>query len=670
MNRGKGSWLSLFLAMACVVLLFSVSLFVGTSYGAEVALMGPQPFLRTTGQPNIYSATFLGRPGTGTLLIQNGDSSGQVRVIALIIVNGTQVVGGSNFDAPYTSKAVPVTLARDNSISIELRGEPKNSLTVTVLEEINCTALDQCHVAGTWDRTLGECTNPATSNGTTCNDGNVCTQTDTCQSGFCVGTNPVVCQAMDQCHIAGVCDPSSGCSNPAASNGTTCNDGNVCTQTDACQSGFCVGTNPLVCQAMDQCHIAGVCDPSSGCSNPAAPNGITCNDGNACTQKDSCQTGVCVGSAITCDDNNYCTADTCDPAVGCVQTDQRTAITISPTLTRYSLTSPDGRVGLYEDHACNQWFGWYLESMEPEVNYCGPTAGMNVLGWYGVPSDYGHLGSQMRTNNWMGTNAELIAHCTYNCLLEPTCTAACYLIKDYLIEVGTLPEDVEKTLAEHSPPGYQLGRFRGNPGLDTIEDNLREGRPIVVLIWTGSRLHWTVVTGTYEDNGTVLVRFANADVQTWDWFVHQWSFEGLNPPGKTMFGWYGVDDYVWMRYEKTTMLTEDQAIWVGQENALYSEDGRFMFFLDTAGHLVLYPTPLILGTDLWHSNNAVISNAAVAWMQTDGNLVIRDEDMNAVWQSNTHDHPGAYLAIQNDGNLVIYDADHRTVLWASDTCCH
>jgi len=33
------------------------------------------------------------------------------------------------------------------------------------------------------------------------------------------------------------------CSNPNAANGTACNDGNACTQTDTCQGGACVGGN-------------------------------------------------------------------------------------------------------------------------------------------------------------------------------------------------------------------------------------------------------------------------------------------------------------------------------------------------------------------------------------------------------------------------------------------
>ncbi len=664
-------------AVACVVLLFSLSLFVGTSYGAEVALMGPQPFLRTAGQTNVYSATFLGRPGAGTLLIQNGNPQNQIRVIAQVFVNETQVVRWRDFNGLYTSKTVPITLARNNTISVELYGQPEAYLTVTVVEEIACTALDQCHVAGIWDRTLGDCSNPAAPNGVTCNDGNGCTQTDSCQSGVCVGTNPVVCQAMDQCHLPGVCNPANGmCSNPAAPNGVTCSDGNYCTQTDTCQSDACVGTNPVVCQAMDQCHLPGVCNPANGvCSDPIKPDFTSCNDGSQCTRNDFCYSGVCEGTRISCDDENFCTADTCDPLVGCIHTEQRKAIEISPSLTRYSLTSPEGRVSLFADRTCGRaldisaWLGWFFQSMEPEINYCGPTAGMNQLEWFGVPSTYEHLGTQMNTNEW--TDTEIIIAC----LGDPICIAAL----DYLINVGTAPEDMKKTLAEHSPPGYQLSWHEGNPGLATFEAWLAEGNPITVLIWTGSSLHWTNIIGTYEDNGTPMVRFDNYmydapyfyTSESWDTFSMHWGFESLFGPTRTILSWHGIDNNLWMRYEKTTMLTADQMIVVGQENALYSQDGRFMFFLDTAGHLVLYPTPLEVGSvALWHSNNAVISNAVAAWMQSDGNLVIRDENMNPVWTSNTRNHPGAYLAIQNDGNLVIYDADHRTVLWSSNTCCH
>jgi N-acetylneuraminic acid mutarotase len=105
----------------------------------------------------------------------------------------------------------------------------------------------------------------------------------------------VTCTPSDQCHDAGVCDTNTGaCSNPAKADGAACSDGNACTQTDSCQSGACQGSNPVVCTASDQCHDAGVCDTNSGvCSNPAKADGATCTDGNACTLNDTCQAGSC-----------------------------------------------------------------------------------------------------------------------------------------------------------------------------------------------------------------------------------------------------------------------------------------------------------------------------------------------------------------------------------------
>jgi concanavalin A-like lectin/glucanase superfamily protein len=165
--------------------------------------------------------------------------------------------------------------------------------------------------------------------GTSCDDGNPCTQTDTCHAGVCNGANPVTCTASDQCHVAGVCDTGTGaCSNPAKANGTTCNDNNACTQTDACQSGVCTGGSPVVCAASDLCHLPGTCDTGTGicgvggpvvctasdschnagvcdlatgaCSNPAKPDGSACNDGNTCTSGETCQAGTCGGGTTLC----------------------------------------------------------------------------------------------------------------------------------------------------------------------------------------------------------------------------------------------------------------------------------------------------------------------------------------------------------------------------------
>ena len=185
---------------------------------------------------------------------------------------------------------------------------------------IVCPAGDQCHDAGVCDPATGQCSQPAKSDGTACSDGNACTQSDACRAGTCTGANPVVCGGADQCHDAGVCDPATGqCSQPVKPDGTSCNDGNPCTQSDACRAGSCTGANPVICAAADQCHDAGVCDPTTGrCSMPAKSDGAVCNDGNACTRTDACRAGVCTGAdPVVCGGGDSCRdGGTCDPGTG------------------------------------------------------------------------------------------------------------------------------------------------------------------------------------------------------------------------------------------------------------------------------------------------------------------------------------------------------------------
>ncbi|MDI1429166.1 Kelch repeat-containing protein [Polyangium sorediatum] len=167
---------------------------------------------------------------------------------------------------------------------------------------------DACHVQGTCDPQTGFCSTPSAPDGTACSDENVCTTEDVCQAGTCTGKSSVVCAPSDDCHVAGVCDPVTGCSNPAKPDGAACNDANACSKTDLCQAGTCVGTTPVVCDPIDACHDIGTCDPVTGqCSTPLKPEGASCDDGNACTQTDTCQVGVCLGAdPITCAPPDAC----------------------------------------------------------------------------------------------------------------------------------------------------------------------------------------------------------------------------------------------------------------------------------------------------------------------------------------------------------------------------
>ncbi len=183
-----------------------------------------------------------------------------------------------------------------------------------------CTAIDSCHVAGVCDTTTGTCTNPSAPSGTACDDGNACTQEDTCLAGLCVGGTPVTCVLPDSCHLEGACEPSTGaCVNPVRPDNSACNDGNACTLNDSCQAGVCSGGSPKTCIAVDACHVSGTCDPGTGaCTSPAAPEGTPCDDGNGCTTSDGCQAGTCIGgSPVACAPIDSChAAGVCDPGTG------------------------------------------------------------------------------------------------------------------------------------------------------------------------------------------------------------------------------------------------------------------------------------------------------------------------------------------------------------------
>jgi hypothetical protein len=72
----------------------------------------------------------------------------------------------------------------------------------------------------------------------------------------------------------------------------------------------------IVCAELDQCHIAGTCDPGTGiCSNPPAADGTRCDDGNPATYLDGCTNGACSGVSCPCDGQVF-PGPTGDPAWG------------------------------------------------------------------------------------------------------------------------------------------------------------------------------------------------------------------------------------------------------------------------------------------------------------------------------------------------------------------
>ncbi len=189
-------------------------------------------------------------------------------------------------------------------------------------DPVVCQPVDDCHLSGACYPLTGACSTPIKTDGAACDDDNPCTRTDNCRSGTCTGGDPVVCLAQDACHVAGTCLPSTGtCTNPAAVDGTACDDRDPCTRADTCLSGSCTGADPVVCTGIDACHDAGTCDSQTGtCTTPAKAEGAPCDDGSLCTRDDACLSGTCLGTSYSCNDFLLCTTDRCDGAGGCSNT--------------------------------------------------------------------------------------------------------------------------------------------------------------------------------------------------------------------------------------------------------------------------------------------------------------------------------------------------------------
>ena len=152
-----------------------------------------------------------------------------------------------------------------------------------------------------------------------CRDANPCT-TDSCDwiTGRCSYT-PVECDDDNAC-TADACDRDTGeCMHTQVADGSSCDDGNVCTVADRCLAGACSPGAPRGCGDGDPC-TSDACLPFPGGGCRHFP--VLCSDGDRCTV-DACDSaaGGCVFTPVGCDDGVDCTVDSCDSATGaCMHT--------------------------------------------------------------------------------------------------------------------------------------------------------------------------------------------------------------------------------------------------------------------------------------------------------------------------------------------------------------
>ena len=293
------------LTAKALVLYLDTSSGIDLSSGAEVQAL----FVATHALVTVNTAKFTGAIAAAQVLMNSGATvTCQDGFGSLACPAGSCVIGGACVASGATNGTNTCETCQP-SVSTTAYSPVTNGASCTNANE--CDLESTCQAGACTAGSTVTCTAPASCyTAGTCNPATGTCSTATLNAGFCyIGGACVASGATNGNDTCETCQPSlSTSAYSSVTNGTTCNDGNVCTDNYTCQAGACAGSNPITCTALDQCHVTGTCNPSTGvCSNPTATNGTSCNDGNACDSNDTCQTGVCVaGTTVVCTASDQC----------------------------------------------------------------------------------------------------------------------------------------------------------------------------------------------------------------------------------------------------------------------------------------------------------------------------------------------------------------------------
>jgi len=173
---------------------------------------------------------------------------------------------------------------------------------------VDCT-IDFCEADGRCSQT---------PNDSLCADGDMCTGVETCHAtDGCRSGDPLGCGDGVDC-TTDACDPIDGCA--STPDDSACDDQDTCTGTETCDpTEGCRAGQALSCDDGVDC-TADSCEAAIGCVN--TPDDAACTDEDVCTGTEACDAtqGCQPGAPLDCDDAVGCTVDTCDATDGCAHT--------------------------------------------------------------------------------------------------------------------------------------------------------------------------------------------------------------------------------------------------------------------------------------------------------------------------------------------------------------
>lgn len=137
-----------------------------------------------------------------------------------------------------------------------------------------------------------------------CDDGLACTE-DGCgidgicrhvvKAGFCAIAGRCVAEGFgSQCQV---CAPAVDPTRYTALTGGTCDDGDPCTEGESCLGGICRGGEAVTCRAPGPCEVALGCG-EDGCGFEARPDGAVCGPGRVCVADPAAGAGEAPGCVV------------------------------------------------------------------------------------------------------------------------------------------------------------------------------------------------------------------------------------------------------------------------------------------------------------------------------------------------------------------------------------
>jgi hypothetical protein len=138
----------------------------------------------------------------------------------------------------------------------------------------------------------GDCYNDFGCGDGWCEAGEDCENCDV-DCGACDACGDTVCSAAETCTT---CEADCGDCGLSCT-GSTCDDGNACTQDDACLAGICQSGAAMACALWPDCKT-GTCDPEAGCVYENKPDGTSCGLSMTCSMGTCLEDGLESGDIV------------------------------------------------------------------------------------------------------------------------------------------------------------------------------------------------------------------------------------------------------------------------------------------------------------------------------------------------------------------------------------